>query len=209
MSNITEQVNLFTSDKGYRNITIDAIQIVKPINWEENSELAKLLKQNYEKNMKLGKVSYNDKHFMVGEGAVPYYGFGDCSLPLILYHNTPNNSLPVLWYSWEDEVNALFLRITRHLGYRIELGEIETAAGLQEGMKECACIYDEQKKRILLYYTGKKWDSRELKIVLSKRLPQYMIPNRVCYLEEMPHNRNGKVDRKQLKDQLKEKSVRN
>ena len=84
MSNITEQVNLFTSDKGYRNITIDAIQIVKPINWEENSELAKLLKQNYEKNMKLGKVSYNDKHFMVGEGAVPYYGFGDCSLPLIL-----------------------------------------------------------------------------------------------------------------------------
>lgn len=114
VSNITEQVNLFTSDKGYRNITIDAIQIVKPINWEENSELAKLLKQNYEKNMKLGKVSYNDKHFMVGEGAVPYYGFGDCSLPLILYHNTPNNSLPVLWYSWEDEVNALFLRITRH-----------------------------------------------------------------------------------------------
>lgn len=97
----------------------------------------------------------------------------------------------------------------KHLGYRIELGEIETAAGLQEGMKECACIYDEQKKRILLYYTGKKWDSRELKIVLSKRLPQYMIPNRVCYLEEMPHNRNGKVDRKQLKDQLKEKSVRN
>lgn len=114
VSNITEQVNLFTSEKGYRNITIDAIQIVKPIDWEENPELAKLLKKNYEKNMNLGKASYNDKHFMVGEGSVPYYGFGDCSLPLILYHNTPNNSLPVLWYSWEDEVNALFLRITRH-----------------------------------------------------------------------------------------------
>lgn len=114
VSCITEQVNLFTAEKGYRNITIDAIQIVKPIDWEENPDLAKLLKQNYEKNMKLGKASYNDKHFMVGEGSVPYYGFGDCSLPLILYHNTPNNSLPVLWYSWEDEVNALFLRITRH-----------------------------------------------------------------------------------------------
>lgn len=114
VSSITEQVNLFTDEKGYRNITIDAIQFVKPINWKDNSELAELLKQNYEKNMKLGKASYNDKHFMVGEGAVPYYGFGDCSLPLILYHNTPNNSLPVLWYSWEDEVNALFLRITRH-----------------------------------------------------------------------------------------------
>ncbi len=95
----------------------------------------------------------------------------------------------------------------KHLGYRIELGEIETAAGVQEGMKECACIYDEEKKRILLYYTGEQWDSRELKTALSKRLPQYMIPNRVCYLEEMPHNRNGKVDRKQLKDRLKERSV--
>jgi hypothetical protein len=31
-----------------------------------------------------------------------------------LYHNTPNNSLPIIWYSWEDSVNALFLRITRH-----------------------------------------------------------------------------------------------
>lgn len=114
VSSITKQVNLFTAEKGYRNITIDAIQIIKPIYWEENPELAKLLKQNYEKNMKLGKASYNDKHYMIGEGSVPYYGFGDCSLPLILYHNTPNNSLPVLWYSWEDEVNALFLRITRH-----------------------------------------------------------------------------------------------
>lgn len=114
VSNITEQVNLFTAEKGYRNITIDAIQMVKPIDWDANPDLAKLLKQNYDKNMKLGKASYNDKHFMVGEGSVPYYGFGDCSLPLILYHNTPNNSLPILWYSWEDEVNALFLRITRH-----------------------------------------------------------------------------------------------
>lgn len=114
VSNIVEQVNLFTNERGYKNITIDAIQIVKPIDWDANPELAKLLKQNYEKNKKLGKASYNDKHFMVGEGSVPYYGFGDCSLPLILYHNTPNNSLPILWYSWEDEVNALFLRITRH-----------------------------------------------------------------------------------------------
>lgn len=114
VSNITEQVNLFTSEKGYRNITIDAIQLVEPIDWNDNPELDKLLKQNYEKNKKSGKASYDDKHFKVGEGNVPYHGFADCSLPLILYHNTPNNSLPILWYSWEDHVNALFLRITRH-----------------------------------------------------------------------------------------------
>ena len=114
VSNITEQVNLFISEKGYKNITIDAIQIVKPIDWENNPRLAELLKQNFEKNTKLGKASYIDKHFKVGEGSVPYYGFGDCSLPLVLYHNTPNNSLPVLWYSWEDAGNAHFLRLTRY-----------------------------------------------------------------------------------------------
>ncbi len=114
VKNITEQVNLFTAENGYKDITIDVIQIVKPIDWEVNSQLAELLKQNYDKNMQLGKASYNDKHYRVGGGTVPYYGFGDCSLPLVLYHNTPNNSLPILWYSWEDEVNALFLRITRH-----------------------------------------------------------------------------------------------
>lgn len=114
MSSIKEQADLFTSEKGYRKITVDAIQIVQPIDWNANSELAELLKHNYEKCLKLGKASYSDKHFLVGGGAFPYYGFGDCSLPLILYHNTPNNSLPVLWYSWEDKVNALFLRITRH-----------------------------------------------------------------------------------------------
>ncbi len=112
--NIIEQANLFTAEKGYGNITVDAIQIVKPIDWDLNLELASLLKQNYETNIALERTSYVDKHYRVGEGTVPYYGFGDCSLPLILYHNTPNNSLPVLWYSWEDKVNALFLRITRH-----------------------------------------------------------------------------------------------
>lgn len=114
VSSILQQINLYTTEKGYNKITIDPIQIVEPINWEDNSELKTLLLQNYEKNKKLEKASYYDKHFKIGEGIEPYLGFGDCSLPLVLYHNTPNNSLPLLWYSWEDEVNALFLRISRH-----------------------------------------------------------------------------------------------
>ena len=61
-----------------------------------------------------GKKSFVDKHFEIGRGKEPYLGFSDCSLPLVIYHNTPNNSFPVLWYSWEDEVNPLFPRVTRH-----------------------------------------------------------------------------------------------
>jgi len=40
------------------------------------------------------------------------YGFSGCGLPLVLSHNTPNNSLALLWAS--GQVRPLFPRITRH-----------------------------------------------------------------------------------------------
>jgi hypothetical protein len=42
-------------------------------------------------------------------------GFSDCALPLILEHNTPNNSVPLLWtYDYSDIFKGLFPRIPRH-----------------------------------------------------------------------------------------------
>lgn len=104
----------FCSDSGYKDITIDRVQDIIPINWDKHTVLLDLLKRNFEENQKEYQESYVDRHFNVGKGKCPYKGYADCSLPLVLYHNTPNNSLPVLWYSWGEEVNALFLRITRH-----------------------------------------------------------------------------------------------
>ena len=95
-------------------ISVDALQIVEPLNWESHEDLLDLLKRNYEQCLGLGKASYADEHFAVGGGRCPYLGFADCSLPLVLYHNTPNNTLPVLWYSWEETVYPLFPRVTRH-----------------------------------------------------------------------------------------------
>lgn len=44
-----------------------------------------------------------------------YLGYNECSLPLVLVHNTPNNSLPLLWYiSAANDFTGLFPRITRH-----------------------------------------------------------------------------------------------
>lgn len=114
LDHIRERVDEYVKEEGIKSITLDAIQIVKPLDWTENAELSELLKRNYENFKRLGYRSYVDRHFQKGGGGYPYYGFSDCSLPLILYHNTPNNSLPVLWYSWEDQINALFPRITRH-----------------------------------------------------------------------------------------------
>ena len=35
---------------------------------------------------------------------------------------------------------------------------------------------------------------------IEKIVPEYMIPGKVVYLENMPMNANGKIDRKWLKD---------
>lgn len=114
LKNIQTQANLFTAEMGWKPISVDALQIVEPLNWESHKALLDLLKRNYERCLGFGKASYEDKHFTIGGGQYPYLGFADCSLPLVLYHNTPNNTLPVLWYSWEEMVCPLFPRVTRH-----------------------------------------------------------------------------------------------
>ena len=89
---------------------------------------------------------------------------------------------------------------TKRLGYRIELGEIEAAAGLMPEIEECACIYDRGRQMILFLYTGTQTDKKILSKTLAGRVPRYMLPNKYIYLDEMPRNANGKIDRKRLKE---------
>lgn len=93
----------------------------------------------------------------------------------------------------------------KHMGYRIELGEIEAAAAGVEGIRDCACIYEEEKKRIILCYDGRPMEKKELEQRLAKKLPAYMMPARFCYHPALPHNANGKIDRKRLKEIQDEK----
>ena len=39
----------------------------------------------------------------------------------------------------------------------------------------------------------------------SKSLPKYMIPQKIIFLREFPKNKNGKIDRIQIKDIVKKK----
>ena len=87
----------------------------------------------------------------------------------------------------------------KHLGHRIELGEIEMAAMSGNGVTRACCIYDTVKKRIILFCTG-ICDGKELFKELRESLPPFMLPNSVHMLDEMPLNKNGKIDRKQLMD---------
>lgn len=51
-----------------------------------------------------------DSHYKKGNMDYPHHGFDCCSLALVIHHNTPNNSFPVIWAG----EHALFPRIKRH-----------------------------------------------------------------------------------------------
>lgn len=55
-----------------------------------------------------------DIHLQNGKSEDARYGYAECGLPIILHHNTPNNSVALLW-SYEDrDVRGLFPRVQRH-----------------------------------------------------------------------------------------------
>lgn len=87
----------------------------------------------------------------------------------------------------------------KHLGHRIELGEIETAVQARRDITRACCIYDQVKKRILLFYTGER-EGKELLTELRDVLPPFMLPNKLTKLDEMPMTKNGKIDRHKLKE---------
>ncbi|MEZ5059078.1 MAG: hypothetical protein R2879_18745 [Saprospiraceae bacterium] len=92
------------------NILVNAIQILgqqitDSLKSDEN--LVNLLKKYFDPEL-------IDMHYKKGNHNFPYFGFNECALPLILNHNTPNNSLPILWMPEDKKYVGLFPRVTRH-----------------------------------------------------------------------------------------------
>ena len=92
----------------------------------------------------------------------------------------------------------------KHMGHRIELGEIEVIANMREGVKTTCCIFDNVKKKIVLFYVGDVTPA-EMTTYIKEKLPRYMVPNVVRQLEEMPFTPNGKIDRNGLKTMYEQK----
>ena len=86
----------------------------------------------------------------------------------------------------------------KHMGHRIELGEIEVIVNMHPEVRSACCIFDNEKKKIVLYYTG-DLAVAELTAYVKSKLPRYMIPNVTRQLENLPLTPNGKIDRNLLK----------
>jgi D-alanine--poly(phosphoribitol) ligase subunit 1 len=90
----------------------------------------------------------------------------------------------------------------KHMGYRIELEEIEMAINSLEGVKESAVVYkrinDSYGKLIGFIALSKSITEKDLKLRVKDNLPHYMVPSKFNFLDVLPKNANGKIDRKYL-----------
>lgn len=89
----------------------------------------------------------------------------------------------------------------KHMGHRIELGEIETAVSSLPDVTMNCCLYDEKRSKIVLFL-DKDMTKEEVNNQLTNMVPEYMLPGKVIYMDVMPLNANGKIDRVALKEFL-------
>lgn len=110
---IEKNVQKWKSDNNINNLvfTVEAIQLL------DGQSYCSSYSQEFIDVIKMEKYFDNsiiDKHYSMGKTERPYLGFNECGLPLVLFHNTPNNSLPIIWFSEENKIKGLFPRMTRH-----------------------------------------------------------------------------------------------
>ena len=85
----------------------------------------------------------------------------------------------------------------KHRGYRVELGEIDVAATAVDGVDYSCCLFDAERDRLLLVYTGNA-SVQAVRKALEQRLQAYMMPSEIHKRATMLFNMNGKIDRKLL-----------
>ncbi|MHB8383561.1 MAG: non-ribosomal peptide synthetase, partial [Candidatus Binataceae bacterium] len=89
-------------------------------------------------------------------------------------------------------------------GFRIELGEIETVLGAHPAVHEAVAVArrDRADNPLLAAYIvakpGRTISPQELKTYVGQKLPEYMIPSVITFLDAMPLTPNGKTDRNAL-----------
>ncbi len=92
-------------------------------------------------------------------------------------------------------------------GFRIDLGDIESNLRQHREVKEAVVLsktFSDQDQRLVAFVVPRhRGGSRDqtgsqLRSFLKERLPEYMVPNDVVTLEEMPLSPNGKTDRNAL-----------
>lgn len=91
----------------------------------------------------------------------------------------------------------------KHMGNRIELGEIENAILQVEDLQTCVCLHFTEDDTLVLFYEATKEMDSEIQEFAKEKLPKYMIPTEYYRLNRFPINKNGKIDRLELRKMRK------
>lgn len=87
-------------------------------------------------------------------------------------------------------------------GYRVEIGEIENTLSTCSGVKQnvVKVLEDDNSGKIIIAYVvpSGNFDKDNIRTQLLLKLPEYMIPQFVIEIENIPLTANGKVDKKLL-----------
>ncbi|HEX3130862.1 MAG TPA: amino acid adenylation domain-containing protein, partial [Thermoanaerobaculia bacterium] len=87
-------------------------------------------------------------------------------------------------------------------GFRIEPGEIESVLSRCPGIGECAIVAiaarQEENTKALLAFATQAGPVPDVRSWLRERLPDYMVPSRIVFLETLPRTTSGKIDRRAL-----------
>ena len=112
---LREAINAYVAEKGIASrfkIEIDSVQII-------NDDISRQIKENNGLHVLVQKYFKDSEEIMTksyrkGKCDQPYWGYNEGALPIVLSHNTPNNSLPILWQN-TTYFKGLFPRVNRHI----------------------------------------------------------------------------------------------
>jgi|TARA_B100000315_G_scaffold1158_1_gene1062 amino acid adenylation domain-containing protein len=123
------------------------------------------------------------------------------------------NQDKVVWYKTGDLVKSdhngdlIFIGRTddqlQIAGYRVELGEIEYVLRTFADVDRVVALgysEDAEQDYIIIFYDGKCIDRNILKSACVANLPSYMVPKEFHYIDSLPVNQNGKIDKRKLAD---------
>lgn len=155
--------------------------------------------------------------FITGSGLASGYIQNE-SLNKKKFINLPHDSQKI-FYRTGDIVKKLkngeleyIGRLDRQIkirGYRVELLEIQKVLLTIKNITNVIVTHVDNNGLIdiyAFYISNKKYEEKYLKMLLSKNLPEYMIPKKIIKVEKFPITINGKVNEKELLENINNNS---
>lgn len=86
-------------------------------------------------------------------------------------------------------------------GYRIEAFEVESAIKRVEGVGDAVVLLKQlEQSAVLVAFVCADTTEDKITVSLKASLPDYMLPNRIIFVESVPLTAVGKIDRQALLD---------